>query len=128
MDAPEKRLHQFNGERIDHQGGYFGGLSREQTTSIGLAAKKHTEALLGIRPFRIETRWQPVFDSGRYFGFVFFDDSGEELGESLVRQGLARIYTEGANLPDGRKKADFERHLRRLEAEAKQARRGAWGL
>lgn len=128
VDAPEKRLHQYNGERLDHQGRYFGGLSREETISIGLKAKEHTERLLISRPFRVVTRWQPVFESGRHYGFIFFEDTGEELSESLVKEGLARIYTEGTNLPDGRKKADFERHLKQLEAAAKKAKRGGWGL
>jgi hypothetical protein len=74
------------------------------------------------------TRWQPVFESGRFYAFIFFDDTGEELSESLTREGLSRIYTEGTDLPDGRKKADFERHLKKLEAEAKKAKRGGWGL
>jgi len=69
-----------------------------------------------------------VFESGRHYGFIFFEDTGEELSESLVKEGLARIYTEGTNLPDGRKKADFERHLKQLEAAAKKAKRGGWGL
>ena len=128
VDAPEKRLHQYNGERIDHQGRYFGKLSRDQTISIGLKAKAHTERLLKSRPFRVITRWQPVFESGRFYAFIFFDDTGEELSESLTREGLSRIYTEGTDLPDGRKKADFERHLKKLEAEAKKAKRGGWGL
>lgn len=128
VDAPEKRLHQYNGERIDHQGRYFGKLSRDQTISIGLKAKAHTERLLNSRPFHVVTRWQPVFESGRYYAFVFFDDNGEELSESLTREGLSRIYTEGTNLPDGRTKAEFDRHLKKLEAEAKRDRRGGWGL
>lgn len=128
VDAPEKRLHQYNGERLDHQGRYFGGLTREETISIGQKAKEHTEQLLTSRPFRVVTRWQPVFESGRHYGFIFFEDTGEELSESLVKEGLARIYTEGTNLPDGRKKADFERHLKQLEAAAKKAKRGGWGL
>lgn len=128
VDAPEKRLHQYNGERLDHQGRYFGNLTREKTISIGQMAKEHTEHLLTRRPFRVVTRWQPVFESGRYYAFIFFEDTGEELSESLIREGLARIYTEGTQLPDGRKKADFEKHLKKLELEAKKAKRGGWGL
>jgi endonuclease YncB( thermonuclease family) len=128
VDAPEKRLHQYNGERIDHQGRYFGSLTRDQTISIGLKAKAHTERLLNSRPFRVVTRWQPVFESGRHYAFIFFEDDGEELSETLTRAGLSRIYTEGTDLPDGRKKSEFERHLKSLEAAAKRAGLGAWGL
>lgn len=126
VDAPEKRLHQHNGERLDHQGRYFGGLSRSQTIAIGQQAKTLAGELMSEGAFRVETRWRPVFDSGRFYAFVFFEDDGEELSEKLVRAGLARIYTEGADLPDGRKKTGFERHLKKLEAEAKKAKRGAW--
>ncbi len=126
VDAPEKRLHQYNGERIDHQARYFGSLSREQTMFIGLQAKDLVDKLLTTRPFRIATRWQPVFDSGRHYAFIFFEDTDEELSEILVREGLARIYTEGTNLPDGRRKIDFERHLKKLEATAKAQQKGGW--
>lgn len=126
VDAPEKRLHQYNGERIDHQGRYFGNLTRDQTMEVGLQAKDLVDELLTTRPFRVETRWKAVFDSGRHYAFVFLEDSNEELSEILVREGLVRIYTEGSDLPDGRKRADFERHLKKLEATAKAQQKGGW--
>ena len=129
VDVPEKRLHQYNGDRIRQQGRYFGNLTQEQTIGIGLAAKAFTAKLLQTRPFTVQTRWQKVFDSGRFFAFVFFDEGGgrtEELSEKLVRAGLCRIYTEGANLPDGRRESEFERHLRSLEREAKAKKLGGW--
>ena len=129
VDAPEKRLHQFNGDRIKEQGRYFGKLSTEQTIGIGLEAKALTAELLKSRRFTVLTRWQRVFDSGRYFAFVFFDEGGgetEELSEKLVRAGLCRIYTQGANLPDGRHEKEFEARLRKLEREARARKQGAW--
>lgn len=126
VDAPEKRLHQYNGERIEHQGRYFDGINRDATIAIGQAAQAFTLKLLRDEPFRIETRWRPVFDSGRHYAFVFFDQDGEELSEKLVKAGLVRIYTEGADLPDGRRRADFERHLKALEAAAKKQGAGGW--
>lgn len=126
VDAPEKRLHAFNGERLDHQGRYFGGLDREQTIALGQAAQAFTAQCLRKEAFRVETRWQPVFDSGRFYAFVFFERDGEELSEKLVQAGLARIYTEGADLPDGRLRREFERHLKTLEAEARQRGMGGW--
>jgi endonuclease YncB( thermonuclease family) len=128
VDAPEKRLHQYNGERIDHQSRYFGSPNREATMQIGLRAKDLVQQLLSSQPFRVATRWEEVFDSGRHYAFVFLEDSGEELSEILVREGLARIYTQGSHLPDGRKENDFERHLKKLEASAKSQRKGGWAL
>ena len=129
VDAPEKRLHQFNGQRIEEQGRYFGKLPTDQTIGIGLEAKAFTDHLLKNRHFTVQTRWQRVFDSGRFFAFVFFDEGDgkpQELSEKLVRAGLCRIYTQGANLPDGRHEKEFEARLRKLEREAKAAKQGAW--
>lgn len=130
VDAPEKRLHQYNGRRIEEQARYFGILSVDDTVQIGQGARAFTEDLLRSRPFTVHTRWQRVFGSERCFAFVFFEESDgkrEELSEKLVRAGLCRIYTQGANLPDGRRERDFTQHLRTLEQEAKAARQGAWG-
>ncbi len=126
VDAPEKRLHQYNGERLDEQGRYFGGLDREQTIALGQAAQSLALELLRRESFRVETRWQPVFDSGRYYAFVFFERDGEELSEKLTRAGMARIHTMGADLPDGRRRRDFERHLKSLESGARERGVGGW--
>jgi endonuclease YncB( thermonuclease family) len=125
VDAPEKRLHRFNGERIDQQAAYF-SITREQAIQAGEEARVLVDRLLRERPFHVATRWRRVFDSDRYYAFVFFDDSGEDISEILVSHGLARIHTEGADLPDGRRRRAFEAHLRSLEAEAGRQRKGAW--
>ncbi|HCN29904.1 MAG TPA: hypothetical protein DIT64_14415 [Verrucomicrobiales bacterium] len=124
-DSPEKRRHQHNGDRLRDQGRYFGGLEEARTIALGLEAKKLAENLLRSRPFTIHTRWHQVYDSGRYYAFVIFDD-GEDLGEKLVRAGLARIHTTGAPHPDGRSAQAFEKHLRRLEQEARSEACGGW--
>jgi endonuclease YncB( thermonuclease family) len=129
VDCPEKRRHHLNADRIAEQGNYFGGLSAGQTVAVGLAARDLTLELLRTRPFTVHTRWQPVFDSGRYYAFVSAEREGgvrEDLSETLVKAGLCRIHTEGASLPDGRSERDFEAHLRKLEREAKARRAGAW--
>lgn len=129
VDCPESRLHQFNADRIRQQGRYFGGLRDEQTIAIGQEAKAFTRRLIERGAFTIHTRWQPVYDSGRYYAFVFFtgsDGSCEELSEKLVKAGLCRIHTEGTSLPDGRREKEFEQHLRALEKKAKAAKLGAW--
>ena len=129
VDAPEKRLHQYNGQRLEEQARYFGTFSVDDAIRIGQEAKAFTENLLRTRPFTIHTRWQRVFGSERCFAFVFFgepDGRQEELSEKLVRAGLCRIYTQGANLPNGRREKDFTQHLRALEREAKFAKQGAW--
>jgi endonuclease YncB( thermonuclease family) len=129
VDCPEKRLHQFNGDRLQEQGRYFGGLSVEETLRVGSEARARVDELLRTRPFTVHTRWAPVFDSGRFYAFVFIEHEGggqEELSEILVREGLCRIHTEGSALPDGRSEREFAARLRALERDARSRRAGAW--
>lgn len=129
VDCPEKRLHQFNGDRLREQGRYFGDLSMEETLRIGGEARALVARLLGARPFVVRTRWTGVFGSGRFYAFVSVrDERGveEDLCEILVREGLCRIHTEGSALPDGRSEREFEAHLRALEREARARHAGAW--
>lgn len=131
VDCPEKRLHQYNEERLEDQGRDFGGLSVEQMIEIGERGRDFTEALLTSRPFEVHTRWEPVFKSQRRYVMVRVTEAdGQQrfLCEILVREGLARIHTQGVDLPDGTKRAAFEKHLREVEKVAKAERRGAWGL
>lgn len=126
VDCPEKKQYALVNNRLKDQAGYFGGLSIPQTVSVGVLAKAFTEKLLREERFTIQTRWQPVYDSERHYALVFFGD-GEELSEKLVQAGLCRIHTRGTLMPDGRREFDFENHLRALEREAREAKRGAWG-
>lgn len=129
VDCPEKRLHQFNGDRVREQGRYFGDLSVEETLAAGNEARALVAELMRTRPFTVHTRWAPVFDSGRFYAFVSIEREGggrEDLSEILVREGLCRIHTEGSALPDGRSEREFEAHLRALERDARSRRAGAW--
>lgn len=124
-DCPEKDRNAYNEERLREQGQYFGGLSQARTVAVGREAAVFTRQWLSQRPFTVYTRWQSVFGSGRHYAFVVFPD-GEDLAAKLVREGLARIHTTGATLPDGTSAADYEARLRDLETEARRARRGGW--
>jgi len=53
---------------------------------------------------------------------------GHDLNELLVSAGLARIYGTRTPLPDGRDSRTYLNDLRALEAEAKAAKRGGWGI
>lgn len=126
-DCPEKRRHAFNGERLQEQGRYFGGLTEYETVFMGEQAQAFTRELLRTQSFTLYTKWQAVFTQERHYTFVVFVD-GEDLSEKLVRAGLARIHTTGTTLPDGRQSSLYERQLRQHEAAAKSARRGAWSF
>jgi endonuclease YncB( thermonuclease family) len=123
-DCPEKYRHQFNGERIAEQGAYFGGLTEAETIAAGVQAKEFAMQLLRKGPVVVETRWEPVYDSGRYFAYV--SAGGQDLGEALVSRGLARIFTKGVERMDGRTNREQRNRLTQLEREAKAQRRGAW--
>jgi endonuclease YncB( thermonuclease family) len=124
VDAPEKRRFKLNEKRVQDQARYFDILA-EQSVEIGLAARDYATDLLDRGNFKVYTRWKEVFDSGRYYAFVIFED-GQDLSEKLVTQGLARIHTEGAPHPDGRSLQDFNNSLRALERGAKTNQVGGW--
>lgn len=126
-DCPEKKQHHLNGDRLAEQGKYFGGLSVADTVRVGQMAEAFTRELMSTQPFVVCTKWHQVYDSGRYYAFIIFPDD-LDLSAKLVSAGLARIHTGGTTLPDGRSAKVYEQQLQQLEAEARQARRGAWGM
>ena len=132
VDTAESYVHPrgYNRERLAEQGKYFGGRSEAKMVELGQRAKREVLAALGSERFEVYTKWQRVFDSERMYGFVRFvsgEWEGLYLSEVLVSQGLARIHTTGAGLPDGTGEGAFERRLMRLEGEARIGERGAWG-
>lgn len=127
VDAPESRRHQYNGKRIGHQARYF-GISDANSVELGVKAKKFVLNELDQNVFTVYTKWQEVYDSGRYYAFVKLKFDGEErwLDEILVDRGLARIYTEGATMPDGESASQRKRTLRLRERAARGTKQGGW--
>jgi endonuclease YncB( thermonuclease family) len=124
-DCPEKRRHQYNGQRLEEQGRYFGGLDEAATIEVGIQAGALTEKWMSTSRFTLYTKWQPVFDHRRHYAFILFED-GEDLSAKLVRAGLARIHTAGSALPDGTSEAVYKKRLKELEAQSRQQRLGGW--
>lgn len=125
VDCPEKSRYKLVETRLRDQATYF-GISLAATLRIGQQAREFSESLLRGERYTVKTRMEGVYDSGRVYALIVFED-GETLAEKLVKAGLCRIYTRGTDLPDGRTEMEFRRHLRRLESEAREQRRGAWG-
>lgn len=123
VDCPEKSARNYK-KRVADQAEYFGGLSLAEVVDVGLEAKDYVEDLLKRNEFEISTRWEAVYDSGRYYAFIKIGD--RYLAEILVERGLARIYTKGVNLPDGERFTDQREDLRALESEAKARGLGGW--
>ncbi len=111
------------GKRSDEQAAYF-GITHRQAVELGKVAKTFTAQALS-KPFTIYTRWRGVFGDSRHYAVVFTSD-GKDLAELLVSAGLARIYGTRTPLPDGRDSRTYLKRLRKLENEAKAARRGGW--
>jgi endonuclease YncB( thermonuclease family) len=103
VDTTESRS---RGERSDEQAAYF-GLTRAQAIELGRQAKMFTAKALA-QPFTINTRWRKFFGPTRYYAIVVTAD-GHDLDESLVSNGLARIYGTRTPLPDGRDSPDIPR-------------------
>ena len=123
VDCPETNAHRYQ-QRLEDQGEYFGGLEKPVVVELGLEAKDYVEDLLRRHEFTIYTRWEEVYDSGRFYALVEVD--GEFLSERLVQLGLARIHTKGVNLPSGRSFSKQRENLRAMEVQAREAKVGGW--
>ncbi|QQL43790.1 thermonuclease family protein [Sulfuriroseicoccus oceanibius] len=129
VDTPESYRHKHNGERIGHQAKYFKMADDDEAVELGKEAKAFVLGLLRKNgEFSVLTKWEPVFDSGRYFAFVEVEFDGQKrwLHEVLVEKGYARIYTQGAKMPDGTGVKQRKRALERIEEDARVYGAGGW--
>jgi endonuclease YncB( thermonuclease family) len=116
------------------QARYFGLNETAQDSALRVAylASAFTKSQLR-EPFTIYTRWQPVdVDSGNPAIRAFVQTAkGDDLSTLLVAEGLA-IIRHGAKAvadhPEGRTVSEFSAHLRKVERDARQKQRGAWGI
>jgi len=124
-ESKDKRFEDHKA-RVQDQANYF-GLSYDQAIQLGATAKRHTAEQLAQKPLTILTKRELVYGGPRIYAFVYIDGIGW-WPEHLVRNGLARIHTKGADMPDGthwQKRKDI---LKRLETEAQANKRGGWSL
>src|SRR2546423_3905131 len=125
VDAPETDA--AEPARLIDQAKYF-EVSVPQTIEVAEAAKEFVREKL-TEPFTVLTRMTQAGGRskiGRIYAFV--ETKEGDLGEQLVRNGLARIY--GAKItPPGLSKSRTELDkLQQLEDAAKQEKIGAWGI
>ena len=125
VDAPETDA--MNPSRLVEQAKYF-AISVPQAIDAGLAAKEFARAKLS-EPFTVFTRMSDAMGHSRlerFYAFVQTKDG--DLGEQLVRNGLARTYGFKA-VPPGLASSGAElEKLQQLEDAAKQEKIGAWGV
>jgi DNA uptake protein ComE-like DNA-binding protein len=113
--------------RLIEQAKYF-QITVPQAIEVGEAAKEFTREKLS-EPFTVFTRMSDAMGDSKIQRFYAFVQTKEgDLGEQLVRNGLARNYGfKGA--PPGLKNSRLElEKLQQLEDEAKKDRIGAWGI
>lgn len=134
VDTPESEFKEYgrgetNHERITQQAQYF-RITPEQAVQIGQRGKHFTLDLLAKQPFTLYTLWDSPFDDQRYHAFIEVQENGRtrSLDELLAEQGLCRIFTKGADTPDGTPMAKRKDQLRAIEKQARDRRVGAWGL
>ncbi len=135
VDTPESEYKEYrggdnNGKRLDQQAEYFGGLSRDQVTKVGLEGKAFTLGLLKKKPFKVLTKWEDVVRPGREYCFVIVEWEGREvyLHELLVAHGLVRVHTKGTDMPQGKGWRAQRKYLESWEKEVKAQGIGAWGM
>jgi endonuclease YncB( thermonuclease family) len=115
-------------DRVKEQADYF-GVTPEQVIAGGKEATKITQKFLEKADITVRTQYENArgaSDIKRYYAMVQVGD--RELCELLVEQGYARVYGVGRELPDGTAEKSMWSRLRKLEKEAKEAKRGLWGV
>lgn len=125
VDAPE--TDEMIPRRLVEQAKYF-NITVPQAIEIGRAAKDFTQEKLS-QPFTVFTHMSDALGQSRLERFYAFVETKEgDLGEQLVRNGLARSY--GFNTaPPGLTSSRIEvEKLQQLEDEAKRDKIGAWGV
>jgi DNA uptake protein ComE-like DNA-binding protein len=125
VDAPETDA--MNPARLVEQAKYL-AITVPQAIEVGQAAKEFTREKLS-EPFTVFTRMSDAMGHSkleRFYAFVQTKDG--DLGEQLVRNGLARNYGFKA-IPPGLRNSRLEvEKLQQFEDEAKQERIGGWGV
>ena len=125
VDAPE--TDEMNPARLVEQAKYF-AITVPQAIEVGQAAKEFTRAKLS-EPFTVFTRMSDAMGHSkleRFYAFVQTKDG--DLGEQLVRNGLARNYGFKA-VPPGLRNSRLEvEKLQQFEDDAKRERIGGWGV
>ena len=125
VDAPE--TDEMTPRRLVDQAKYF-QITVPQAIEVGRAAKDFTQEKLS-QPFTVFTHMSDAMGQSRLERFYAFVETRQgDLGEQLVRDGLARSYG-FKTAPPGLTSSRIEvAKLQQLEDEAKRDQIGAWGV
>jgi endonuclease YncB( thermonuclease family) len=125
VDAPE--TDEMTPRRLLEQAKYF-GISVPEAIEVGRAAKEFTHEKLS-QPFTVFTHMSDAMGQSRLERFyAFVQTKSGDLGEQLVRNGLARNYG-FKTVPPGLRNSRLELEtLQQFEIEARRERIGGWGI
>jgi len=125
VDAPE--TDEMTPRRLIEQAKYF-SITVPQAIEVGRAAKDFTQEKLS-QPFTVFTHMSDAMGQSRLERFYAFVETKEgDLGEQLVRNGLARSYGFKA-APPGLTSSRIEvEKLQQFEEAAQRDKIGAWGV
>src|SRR5262245_1995858 len=125
VDAPE--TDEMTPRRLIEQAKYF-SITVPQAIEVGRAAKDFTQEKLS-QPFTVFTHTSDAMGQSRLERFYAFVEAKEgDLGEQLVRNGLARSYGFKA-APPGLTSSRIEvERLQQFKEAAQQDKIGAWGV
>ncbi len=114
-------------DRIKEQAEYF-GIDENQVVQAGKAATKFMNKFLE-NGFTAYSKLQDARGrSAKDRDYAIIRVGDKDLGEELVRNGLARIHGVGVDLPDGTSQKAVWWRLKSAEREAQKEKRGAWGM
>ncbi len=128
VDCPEDKVNgDADARRVRQQRQHFGLETNQQVLDYGIAATDRARELLR-QPFTVRThfadgRGDPRFP--RYYAWVETAE-GRDLGETLVREGLARAHGVYRARPDGMHHEEARDRVAALELAAAARGRGAW--
>jgi DNA uptake protein ComE-like DNA-binding protein len=125
VDAPE--TDEMTPRRLVEQAKYF-SITVPQAIEVGRVAKDFTQEKLS-QPFTVFTHMSDAMGQSRLERFYAFVETKEgDLGEQLIRNGLARSYGFKAAPPGPTSSRIEVEKLQQLEDEAKRDKIGAWGV
>jgi endonuclease YncB( thermonuclease family) len=125
VDTPEPKSMGLT-DRTTVQAKYFDILKRDLYLVADEASLFAANALR--QPFTVWTKWEDARGQSReprYYAVVQLGN-GEDMAEALVKNGLARIFGQQSDHPDGRKNAQVIADLKKLEQDAKKNQVGGW--
>lgn len=125
VDAPESD--NSVPDRVAEQAAYW-GITPQDVIRLGKEAKKFTEKFLENGFTAYSKLADAMGRSEKERDYAVIRVGNKDLGEELVRNGLARIHGMGIDLPDGTSERMMWWRLKSAEREAKTNLRGAWAV